>query len=288
MAGEGMSVQTATRVLNVSQSGYYAWRSRPPSSRSVRHAWLTEAITAIHTTSRGSYGIRRVHAELKLGHGSSVSHGTVMLLMQRAGLKGLPGNRRRRPRHDTPTAADLVDRKFARTAPDKLWVTDITEHPTREGKVYCAVVLDTFSRRVVGWSIDSTQTAALVTNALNMAISNRRLSPGAVIHSDHGVQSGFNRSSQQLVTEVLRGKTSGVDDDDDGASGDAFAGAASDPSGRGAGVLAEDRRGAHQRGCGHCVRRVGAGRHTVVPRAWRHAIDPAQPAIGTISILRGT
>jgi len=83
-----------------------------------------------------------------------------------------------------------------------LWVTDITEHPTREGKVYCAVVLDTFSRRVVGWSIDSTQTATLVTNALSMAISHRQPS-ATVIHSDHGVQGGFNWSSQRLDREVV-------------------------------------------------------------------------------------
>jgi putative transposase len=83
-----------------------------------------------------------------------------------------------------------VDRQFTRTTRDQLWVTDITEHPTREGKVYCAVVLDTYSRRVVGWSIDATQTATLVTNALDMAISNRRPPPGTIIHSDHGVQFG--------------------------------------------------------------------------------------------------
>ncbi|PWJ02562.1 IS3 family transposase [Streptomyces sp. NWU49] len=184
MAGEGLSAQTATRVLNVSESGCYARRSRPPSPRSLRHSWLTEAITTLHTASHGSYGIRHVHAELKLGHGISLSHGTVMPLLQRAGLRGPPGNRRRRPRHDTPTAADPVDRNFAGTAPDKLWLTDITEHPVREGKVYCAAVLDTCSRRVVGWSIGSPQTAARVTTALNMAISNRRPTAGTVIHSD--------------------------------------------------------------------------------------------------------
>jgi putative transposase len=83
---------------------------------------------------------------------------------------------------------DLVDRDFARPAPNQLWVTDITEHPTREGKVYRAVVLDVHSRRVVGWSIDSSQTAALATNALGMAISNRSPLSDTVIHSDHGVQ----------------------------------------------------------------------------------------------------
>ncbi|MGY2024810.1 IS3 family transposase, partial [Nocardia gipuzkoensis] len=83
---------------------------------------------------------------------------------------------------------DLVNRAFTRSQPNQLWVTDITEHYTREGKVYSAVVLDTYSRRVVGWSIDSTQTAALVTNALGMAISNRSPASGTIIHSDHGVQ----------------------------------------------------------------------------------------------------
>jgi putative transposase len=190
----------ATRVLRVSESGFYVWRSRPPSTRSLRHVWLTEQITAIHTASRGIYGAQRVRAELMLGRGIHVGHGQVELLVHRAGLKGLPGNRRRRPRPETPTAADLVDRNFARTEPDRLWVTDITEHPTREGKVYCAVVLDTYSRRVVGWSIDATQTAALVTNTLSMAIANRTPQPaqGTIIHSDHGVQGGFNWSSQHL------------------------------------------------------------------------------------------
>ncbi|NYH51382.1 transposase InsO family protein [Nocardiopsis arvandica] len=83
--------------------------------------------------------------------------------------------------------ADLVECSFAADSPNRLWVTDITEHPTREGKVYCAVVLDVCSRRVVGWAIDSSPTAALVTNALGMAIDNREPSPGTVIYSDHGV-----------------------------------------------------------------------------------------------------
>ncbi|MFK4107075.1 DDE-type integrase/transposase/recombinase [Streptomyces sp. NPDC019531] len=92
-----------------------------------------------------------------------------------------------------------MERNFTRHARDQLWVTDITEHPTFEGKVYCAVVLDTFSRRVVGWSIDVSPTAALTTNALAMAIGNRSPRPGGIIiHSDHGVQGGFNWSSQHL------------------------------------------------------------------------------------------
>jgi len=154
-------VQLACRLLSVAESGYYQWRSRPPSARAVRHAWLTEQIRVVHSASRDTYGARRVHAELTLGLGLQVGHNQVELLTARAAIKGLPGNRRPRPRHETPTAADLVERMFTREAPNRLWVTDITEHRTYEGKVYCAVVLDTFSRRVVGWSIDSSQTAAL-------------------------------------------------------------------------------------------------------------------------------
>lgn len=150
-------MQTACRLLSVAQSGYYAWRSRPPSAQEVRHAWLTEQIKAVHTASRGTYGIRRVHAELTLGLGLQVGHNQVELLMARADIKGLPGTRRPRPRHETPTATDLVERMFTREAPNRLWVNEITEHRTYEGKVYCAVVLDTFSRRVVGRLVDRLQ-----------------------------------------------------------------------------------------------------------------------------------
>jgi len=187
MAAEGLPVEVACRVLGVSESGYYAWRSRAPSVRAIRHAWLTDLIRTVHAATRGVYGYRRVHAELTLGHGIAVGHEAVYQLMRRAGIEGLSGRPRYRRIPNLPTAADLVDRRFHRDAPDRLWVTDITEHPTREGKVYCAVVLNVFSRRVVGWSIDSAPTAALVTNALGMSIQQRR-PEGTVIHSDQGTQ----------------------------------------------------------------------------------------------------
>lgn len=191
MADEGLPVEVACRVLDVSVSGYYAWRARPPSQRAIRHAWLTDVIREVHLASRGIYGSRRIHAELVLGHHIAVSHGQIELVMRRAGIRGVGGRPKwRRTKPDT-IASDLVNRQFDRPGPIQLWVTDITEHHTREGKVYWAVVLDTYSRRVVGWSIDSSPTAALVTNALGMAIDSR-LDPsqptGTVIHSDQGVQ----------------------------------------------------------------------------------------------------
>jgi len=185
MAAEGHSVLLACRLLRVSEAGFYAQRHRPPSARSLRHVHLTDIIRGVHLDSRGTYGARRVHAELTLGLGLVVGRCAVESLMARAGLTGASGRPRYRRTPRLVTAGDLVERVFSAPAPDRLWVTDITEHPTREDKVYCAVVLDVFSRRVVGWSIDASPTAALVTNALGMAIDQR--SPdGTVIHSGSG------------------------------------------------------------------------------------------------------
>ena len=186
---------------------------RLPSARALRHAWLTEQIQAIHAVSRGTYGARRIHAELTLGMGIQAGHGAVAALMRRAGIKGLPGNRRPRLKHQTPTAAGLADRQFARAAPGQLWVTGITEHPAREGKVYCAVVLDACSRRVAGWSTGSTQTAALVTNALDMAIRNRAPSTGLITCSDHRVQYtswAFTDRAQGIRAAALDGVNRGL------------------------------------------------------------------------------
>jgi putative transposase len=129
IVSEGFPAQVACRVLQVSESGYYAWKKRPPSAPAIRHVWLTDLIHHIHQASRGTYGAPRVHAELTLGHGITVGHNAVAMLMQRAGLSGLPGNRRRKRRpFPIATAADLVDRDFTRHEPDQLWVTDIERH----------------------------------------------------------------------------------------------------------------------------------------------------------------
>jgi transposase InsO family protein len=197
MSSEGLAVKTACRLLGVTRAGFYAWKTRPLSPRAIRQAMLTDLIRDIHATSRGTYGAPRVHAELRIGREIIVSRHLVARLMRQAGLVGLPLRRRfRRRPGETITSADLVDRQFARHGPDQLWVTDITEHHTREGKVYCAVVLDTFSRRVVGWAIDSSPNSALATNALSMAIENRspQSDSGLVIHSDQARSSPLGPS----------------------------------------------------------------------------------------------
>jgi putative transposase len=195
------SAKRCCRILGVAASGFFRWRRRSPSPRQLRLAWLTDLVRAIHANSRGTYGWRRVNAELTYGHGVVVNRKTVRKLMRIQGLHGLPGARKSfRSRRNTATAADLVERRFDRPAPDQLWVTDITEHPTREGKVSCCVVLEVFSRRVVGWSIDSHQATPLVTNALGMAIHNRNPGPDqTVIHSDHGSQPRFKGSLQHRL-----------------------------------------------------------------------------------------
>lgn len=189
LTGRGINVRHACRCLGVTESGYYAWRSRPTSPRALRRILLTGEITDVHRDSGGVYGAHRVRAELRFGREITVGHNAVAAIMRELGIKGLPNRRLPKgARIHRASGADLVRREFRRQAPDELWMTDITEHPTREGKVCCCVVLDAFSRRVVGWSIDSTQTTVLVTNALGMATRRRDPAAGLVIHTDRGVQ----------------------------------------------------------------------------------------------------
>lgn len=188
LADTGFPVNTCCRVLGVSRQGYYRYKRRPTSATQLRREWLTGLINEVHIASRGTYGYRRVHAELTLGMGLTCSSRLISVLMTNAGIRGLPGPKRIARLRGVATADDLVNRKFHRLAPNELWVTDITEHPTKEGKVYCAAVLDAYSRRIVGWAIDSRQDATLVVNALDMAIRNRKPKPGGIVHADHGAQ----------------------------------------------------------------------------------------------------
>jgi putative transposase len=133
MAAENLPVQVACKALGVSESGYYEYRSRAPSERSIRHSMLTDLITQIHLGCHGIYGARRIHAGLTLGHGVVVGHNQVEQLMRRTGLQGLIGRRKWKRIRADDIATDLVERDFNRAAPNQLWLTDITEHPGREG-----------------------------------------------------------------------------------------------------------------------------------------------------------
>jgi putative transposase len=184
------SVKTLCRVLGVSRSGFHAWARRAPSERALSDAWLSERIGQIHAASRETYGAPRVHAELRR-QGVPVGRKRVERLMRAGDLSGL--HRRRKGKttirvQGVRVADDLVDRDFSAQAPNQLWMSDITEIPTWEGKLYLASVLDGFSRRVVGWAMRSDMRAELVVEALEMAVSRRQLPSGLIHHSDQGSQ----------------------------------------------------------------------------------------------------
>ena len=182
-------VATMARVLGVSPSGYYAWRQRPSSVRAQADAKLTARVQEIHAGSRGTYGAPRIHAEL-VEAGVAVGRKRVARVMREAGIAGV--SRRRGPRttrreEQARPAPDRVERCFEAEAPNRLWVADITYIPTLAGFLYLAIVLDVFSRRVVGWAMAGHLRTELVVEALEMAVAQRR--PEAVIHhSDQGCQ----------------------------------------------------------------------------------------------------
>lgn len=183
-------VRTMCRVLGVSASGFYAWRERAPSQRSITNAVMTERIRQIHKDSYESYGMLRVRAEL-IEQGVCISRQRVARLMRLAHIRGISRRRgftvtTRRDKRNSP-ANDLVKRQFRASGPNQLWVADMTYVPTWTGFLYLAVVIDVWSRRVVGWSMGERMTADLVLSALNMALTQRK--PQDVIHhSDQGSQ----------------------------------------------------------------------------------------------------
>jgi putative transposase len=178
------------RMLKVSASGFYAWDERPLSARARADIGLTARIHAIHRRSRGAYGAPNIHAELADDHQIFVGKKRVARLMRAAGLKGvMPQRFVRTTVSDAANAVmtDLVDRQFKADGPDQLWVADITYIPTWSGFLYLAVVLDVWSRKVIGWAIESHLRTELVLAALNAALAQRR--PRQVVHhSDHGCQ----------------------------------------------------------------------------------------------------
>jgi len=180
---------TMCKTFGVSRAGYYAWLGREPSARAHADAELTGRITAIHKASKETYGAPRIHAEL-LDEGVWVGRKRVERLMKAAGIVGV--SRRKAARttirdERVRPARDLVDRNFHADEPNRLWVADITYVPTWTGFLYLAVVLDAFSRRIVGWAMSHDLKAQLVLDALNMALTQRR-PVGVIHHSDQGSQ----------------------------------------------------------------------------------------------------
>ncbi len=216
------------RVLKVSKSGFYGWRGRAPSARAQTDAaLLMEKITRIHRDSRETYGAPRIHFELRM-LGVRCARKRVARLMREASLVGC-GGRRRKARttlrsqvERTPPAPDLVKRNFTPEAPDRLWVADITYLRTWEGWLYLAFVLDTYSRRVVGWSMANNLKTELVLDALNMAIHTRRPQPGLIHHSDRGSQYTSVEFGSRLREEGLLPSMGSVADAYDNSMAESF------------------------------------------------------------------
>ena len=211
-------------MLKVSTSGYYAWRDRAPSRRSIDDAVMTERIRTIHVESHTTYGMPRVRAELR-DCGVTISRKRVARLMRCAQIRGVSRRRgyvvtTRRDQRQRP-APDLVNRQFTAAGPNQLWVADMTYVPTWAGFIYLATVLDVWSRRVVGWSIGEHMTADLVTAALDMALEQRRPT-GVVHHSDQGSQYTSLEFGSRCRTMGVRPSMGTVGDAYDNAMAESF------------------------------------------------------------------
>jgi putative transposase len=210
------SISLMCRMLGVSRSGFHAWERRPPSDRALTDAWLGERISSIHRESRRTYGARRVHAALRQ-QGVRVGRKRVERLMRVQRISGtVPRTRAKTTIRvvGVRAAADLVGRDFVPTRPNELWVADIKYVPTAAGWLYLAVVLDCFSRRVVGWSMRDDLRAELVVDALEMAVARRRPGPGLGHHSDQGSQYVsvlFGERCREAGIEISMGCTSAHD-----------------------------------------------------------------------------
>jgi len=184
------TIRAMCRVLDVSASGYYAWRRRMISVRAREDEALRGKIRLIYDRSRQTYGSPRIHAELK-EEGTPVGRKRVARLMKESGLVGASRRKTVRTTRRDPAARpapDLVDRKFTASGANQLWVADITYIPTLAGFLYLAVVLDVWSRKIVGWAMSSRLATQIVLDALQMAVEQRRPAEGVIHHSDQGCQ----------------------------------------------------------------------------------------------------
>jgi putative transposase len=230
---ERFGVEPICRVLTdagtkIAPSTYYAAKSRPPSARSLSDAATTREIEKVHEDNFGVYGARKVHAELRR-QGHPVARCTVARLMRAAGLRGI--TRAKGPRTTVPgsgpdTRPDLVDRAFTATAPNQLWVADITYCRTFAGWVYAAFVIDVYSRRVVGWQLSKSLRTDLALDALEMGLWTRTHAghpvDGLIHHSDRGVQYVAIRYTQRLAEAGAVASVGSRGDSYDNALAEAF------------------------------------------------------------------
>ena len=271
LADAGIPVTVSCRVLKLARQPYYRWRNDPIREADVLRAYRINALHDAHHDDP-TFGYRYLADEARRA-GWRMSRRTAWKLCSQAGLLSSAQRRRRGKgkKAGPPVFDDHVQRVFRADAPNRLWLTDITEHWTSEGKLYCCAIKDVFSNRIVGYSISDRMTAKLAVDAVRNAVARRGEVAGCILHADRGSQGGFNRSSQHLViVEVSDGSSSAGSGSGDPAEA-SVAWSSKVPTARRGGVLGGDRQGtvAH-RGC--CRGRRGAsGRPAMVPQRWRHA-----------------
>ena len=202
-------IRLMCRVIEVSASGYYAWRSRPQSARAALNRALLADVRRLHAEHRGRYGSPRMHAALR-AEGGTASRGRIARLMRRHGIRALAG-RRFRPcttdsRHYLPIAPNLLNQKFVAAAPNRVWLADITYIATGEGWLYLAAVLDLATRKIVGWAMRDHMRTELPLAALMMAAQRQRPAEGLICHSDRGSQYASAAYGKQIA--ALKAKPS--------------------------------------------------------------------------------
>lgn len=276
------------RVLKLARAPYYRWVRNPEGPAEQLRKQRVAALTAAHEDDV-EFGYRLLADEAR-DAGFPMADRTAWRLCSKAGIMAaiIKTRKKRGKKPGPPVFDDHVMRNFTADAPNQLWLSDITEHRTAEGKLYLCAIKDVFSRRIVGYSISDRMQARLVVNALQNAIARRGDVAGCVVHSDRGSQGGFNRSSQHLEFVEVSVGSSSAGSRSGAASETSIAGASEVPAVGGCGVLARDREGAAARGgvCG-CWRGAG-GRRALVPQRWRYAAVRFQrAALGSLPVLRG-
>jgi len=287
---ERWGVEPICTALQVAPSTYYAVASHRPSARQLSDERLKIVIARVHRENLGVYGIEKVWRQLKR-EGHKVGRDRVARLMDDLELSGVVRGKKKRttiPVEVSPRPADLVERNFTATAPNRLWVSDLTYVSTWTGFVYVAFVIDGFSRFIVGWRVSNSLHAELALDALEMAIWRRqRLDlAGLIHHSDRGVQTGFKGSSQHC-----RGSCDATRQTAAGRSGTTSSNAVARPSAGGPSrgtptLLGGNRQRPDERGRGLWSRDLTRSRSAVVPAKWRHAHRQSGPALGPLSLIR--
>jgi len=221
---EEFPIRRMCRVLDVSPSGYYGWRRRPVSPREMANRELVKQIKKIHAESYETYGSPRIYEELRENK-VACSENRVARLMRVNGIQAKQSKQYKvttKADKSHPVAPNLLDREFTSDKPNEKWTADITYIPTLEGWLYLAVILDLFSRRVVGWSMSARMTSALVIDALNMACQQRRPGPELIHHSDRGSQYTGQPYQQLLKDNLIQVSMSGTGDCYDNAPTESF------------------------------------------------------------------